>query len=127
MILTAEEFLDWEGSTNDTIDLKRCYIDMAGDLVAGVLLSQILYWHLPSKHASSKLRVQRDGHWCLAKLQADWWNECRLSSKQVKRAIGILEDKGLIATKNYRFNGLRTQHISLIWEEFLEQWSVALS
>jgi len=43
------EFLSWELTTRDTIDFKKIYVDIAGDLIAGLLLSQIIYWHLPSK------------------------------------------------------------------------------
>jgi len=43
-------FLEWEGKARDAIDCKRHYIDLAGgDVVAGLLLSQIMYWHLPPK------------------------------------------------------------------------------
>lgn len=42
-------FLLWEMRSRDCIKVKRCYIDVAQDLEAGVLLSQIIYWHLPDK------------------------------------------------------------------------------
>jgi hypothetical protein len=36
-------FLGWEAFCRDSIDVKRTYIDAAGgDLVAGILLSQII-------------------------------------------------------------------------------------
>ena len=31
----ADEFFRWEQASHDTIDVKRCYIDVAGDLVSG--------------------------------------------------------------------------------------------
>ena len=49
MDLTFEDFLKWEETDYDSIKVKRIYIDIAEDLVAGLLLSQIIYWHLPSK------------------------------------------------------------------------------
>ena len=36
---TFEQFLLWERASRDTLEVKRTYIDMAGDLVAGVVLS----------------------------------------------------------------------------------------
>ena len=32
-----EEFLRWEDADRDIIKVKRLYIDIAGDLVAGIL------------------------------------------------------------------------------------------
>ena len=43
----SRRFLEWERRSRDTIDVKRCYVDVAGGLVAGVLLSQVVYWFLP--------------------------------------------------------------------------------
>lgn len=37
------QFLLWEVRSRDSIKVKRCYIDVAQDLEAGVLLSQIIY------------------------------------------------------------------------------------
>ena len=36
-------FLTWEVRSRDTLEVKRCYVDVAGgDLIAGILLSQII-------------------------------------------------------------------------------------
>jgi hypothetical protein len=40
------DFWRWEEDSHDTVDLKKCYIDLAGDLKAGLLLSQIISWFL---------------------------------------------------------------------------------
>jgi len=60
-------FLLWETASRDTVDFKTIYVDMADDLVAGLLLSQIVYWYLPSKEGRSKLRVFKDGYYWIAK------------------------------------------------------------
>ena len=50
-------FLTWEKTTWDTVDFKRIYVDMAGDRVAGLMLSQLVYWCLlPNKNGKSKLQ-----------------------------------------------------------------------
>src|SRR5262245_57447695 len=72
---TFEQFLLWERASRDTLEVKRLYVDMAGDLVAGVMLSQIIYWHLPNRDGYAKLQVQREGKRWLAKGRADWWEE----------------------------------------------------
>ncbi|WP_250126629.1 hypothetical protein [Chroococcidiopsis sp. CCMEE 29] len=76
------QFILWEIRSRDCIKVKRCYIDVAQDLEAGVLLSQIIYWHLPNKEREQKPTVQRDGQ-----AREDWWDECRLTPKQFDRAI----------------------------------------
>jgi hypothetical protein len=121
------EFLAWEGTSPDTVDFKTTYVDMADDLVAGLMLSQIVYWHLPSKKdRRSKLRVRKDGHYWLAKARKDWRDEIGTSPKQVDRALKILEEKGIIVTALYKFNGAPTKHIRIDKEGFLTAWDAAL-
>lgn len=111
--MNPKEFLQWEASSRDTLDVKRCYIDIAGDLVSGVLLSQIIYWNLPSKKKESKLTIEREGKMWLAKERADWWGECRISPKQFDRAIEVLESKEFVVRKVFKFAGNATVHIWL--------------
>ena len=82
------DFLTWEKASKDTIDFKKVYVDVSGDLIAGLLLSQIIYWHLPSKDGKSKLRVHKKDKTWLAKQRSDWWDEIRITPKQYDRAIG---------------------------------------
>jgi hypothetical protein len=122
ILQTMKEFLQWESFSRDTIDVKRAYIDLAGDLVTGVLLSQIIYWHLPNKETGeNKLKIFKEGRYWLAKSRKDWWDECRISQKQFDRSIKILEDSNLVITKIFKFNGMPTKHISLNSEVFLEK------
>lgn len=108
------KFLMWERNSRDTIDVKRCYIDVAGDLASGVLLSQIIYWNLPSQETGKpKLKVKIDGELWLAKARDEWWDECRLTPKQIDRAMKILEDKKLIETRVKKFKEYTTPHIKL--------------
>jgi hypothetical protein len=116
------KFLLWEATSRDTIDFKKIYVDMADDLVAGLLLSQIVYWYLPNKQGESKLRVHKDGFDWIAKGREDWYEEIRISAKQFDRAAKILEQKDLIAKSHYRFNGLRTVHIRLKQDKFMAAW-----
>lgn len=117
-----DNFLQWERASRDTIDVKKIYIDMAGDLVAGVLLSQIVFWHLPDKRNQTKLRVTKSGKRWIAKARYEWWDECRITPKQVDRALKLLRDQGLIETKNYRFDGAPTVHIRIVQDAFINTW-----
>lgn len=111
--MNVEEFYEWERASRDVIDVKRCYVDIAGDLASGILLSQIIYWFLPDKDGKLKLRIQREGEFWLAKNRTDWWDECRITKKQFDRSITVLRDKGLVTTKRFRFRGSPTVHIKL--------------
>lgn len=108
-----EEFMLWEKSSRDVIDVKRVYIDIADDLVSGILLSQIVYWFLPKDSGESKLTVFREDRYWIAKSRDDWWNECRITTKQFDRSSSLLEDLGFIQTRVFKFNGLAVKHISL--------------
>lgn len=127
MFKSLEEFLAWEQTTNDTIDFKRCYVDLAGDVKAGLLLSMIIYWHLPNEKGISKLRVQKKNQLWIAKARKDWWKDCRLTPRQSDIAIGKLKNKKIIETKRFRFNGIPTVHIRLLWENFIPQLSELLT
>lgn len=118
--MNSQEFFLWEQRSQDTIDVKRCYIDIAGDIVTGLLLSQLIYWYLPSKGGDTKLRVEIGGELWLAKGRADWWEECRISAKQYDRSAEILKGLGLIETRVKKFNGSPTSHIKLNLCKLLE-------
>lgn len=114
-----ENFFKWEKETRDSIDVKRIYIDIAGDLVAGILLSQIIYWHLPNEKGKTKLRVKQEGKLWLAKKRTDWWEECRITPKQFDRSIKILEKKELVEKKCFYFAGSLTTHVRLNFETLI--------
>jgi hypothetical protein len=119
--MTSQEFLIWEQFTRDTIDFKKIYVDISGDIVTGLLLSQIIYWNLPNSEGKTKLRVLIDNELWLAKGREDWWDECRISSKQFDRSISILESKKIVETKLKKFNGSPTKHIKLNLDILLEK------
>lgn len=114
-------FLLWEKASRDTIDVKRVYIDLADDLAAGVLLSQIIFWFLPNQSGRPKTRIQRGGEAWLAKNRGDWHEECRLSPRQYDRAAKILKDKGLIVTRNWHFAGSPCIHVRPVWEKLIAE------
>lgn len=122
-------FLKMEEQERDVIVTKKAYVDLTGDLVAGILLSQILYWNKPTKKGEdTKLRVKKkdketgETHLWLAKGRNDWYDEIRISPKQFDRASKILVDQKLIEKKTFKFNGDPTVHIRVIWENFLPKY-----
>jgi hypothetical protein len=108
-----QQFLQWEAASRDCIEVKRSYVKVAGDLVAGVLLSQIIYWNLPGKDGKTKLRVSKEGKYWIAKTREEWSMECCISVYQFDRAVELLARKGLIEAKRFRFNNAPTTHIWL--------------
>jgi len=117
-----QDFLLWEATSRDTIDFKRIYVDMTGDLIAGLMLSQIVFWYLPDKYGQSKLRIERDGHRWLAKARYEWWDECRITLEQVKRATKLLVDMDLLITERFKFSGAPTTHMRINWTAFMKRW-----
>ncbi len=117
--MDRKKFFLWEAASRDTIDVKRCYIDVSKDLVAGILLSQIIYWFLPGKNGKPRVTIEKQGRYWLAKKREDWWAECRITPKQFDRAITILETEGIVTTKVFKFGPETVKHISMNWDVFL--------
>lgn len=86
----------------------------AGDIVTGVLLSQIVYWCLPATDGRSKLTVQRDGFYWIAKTREQWVEETGLTVNQFRRAMGVLQQKRLVSTKVMKFHGVTMVHLRLL-------------
>ena len=115
------QFLAWERTSSDNLLVKKTYVKIAGDLVAGVLLSQLVYWNMPDKYGNTKLRVTKDGELWLAKKREDWWDECCITPTQFDRASKQLEELGLIEKKIFKFNGVPTVHIRVNFDKLLEE------
>jgi hypothetical protein len=109
---TWNQFLAWEKASNDTIDFKKVYVDVVGkkgvvgkkngDIVSGLLLSQIVYWYLPGKDNKTKLREKRFGHYWIVKERSEWYEECRLTESNYKTAIKRLEEENLIEKRVFK-------------------------
>ena len=118
--MNYREFIFWESTSRDTIDFKKVYVDISGDLIAGLLLSQIVYWHLPSKDTGkSKLQIEHEDHMWIAKGRDDWYEEIRITGKQFDRAVKILVARGLVEKKIFKFMGDPMVHVRIIFENFL--------
>ncbi|HDR8110445.1 TPA: conserved phage C-terminal domain-containing protein [Bacillus cereus] len=93
--------------------VRLAYVDITEDLIAGILLGQIVYWYMPNEQGKSKLRVKKNGEFWLAKSREDWKDEIRITPKQYDRAIKILISKRLVEVQKFKFNGAPTNHIKL--------------
>jgi len=108
-------FLAWEAETDDTIDFKRAYVDMAGgDVLCGPgaqpnhLLGICLEKTAAPSYPSTKQATTG-----LPKSGRIGGIEIRLSARQVDRCLKILVSRKLIIMDNFRFNGLKTLHVRI--------------
>jgi hypothetical protein len=115
-----DEFVKFEEFNRDTIRLNKIYVDINdGDLIAGLLLSQVVYWNLPSKETN----IKRSGEY-LVKQRTDWINEIRITAKQYDRAAAVLKENGfidwIIKTSNF-YQGKTVPHIKLNADFLIEK------
>jgi len=115
------EYSNW-----DAITTRKIYVDITGDLISGSLLSQIVFWHLPTKEGKEKLKVRKNGQLWLVKSREDWWDEIRITPKQYDRAIKNLQERGLVEVSLFKFNGAPTIHIRVIHENLIRAMNQAL-
>lgn len=94
--------------------LVRAYVDLVdGDVPTALMLSQIVYWHLPSASGKRKLQVRHGGEYWLAKSAVHWREEIGVTPKQAYRSTKVLIGKGLIETCTKKFAGSPTVHVRL--------------
>lgn len=101
--------LDAVLSTTDGVWVRLALVDISGDLLAGVLLSQIAYW-------TPRATVEKNGRTWIVKAYADWWAEVRLSDKQARRGLGVLVGAGLVETHVWKWNGTPKLHLRIVPE-----------
>lgn len=98
--------------THSVIATQRVYIEFAGDLQGGVLLSQLIYW--------SSRKTSKDG-W-FYKTYADWQEEIYLPEKTVRRYSDAFEKRGFLRSEVRRNSqNLNIKHYRIDWEVLAEQ------
>lgn len=105
------------------------YIDIAGGLIEGTLLSRILYWFTEDKNGKKKVRIFKDGHYWIAKQRKDWQDEIRITERQYDKAIKELKNRGFVELAKYKFNSMPTVHIRPVWKNInkaVEAWEKEL-
>lgn len=127
MVNTFDEFLLWEATTRDVLDVKKCYIDVAGDVLAGIVLSEIVYWHLPDRKGETRLRVEKNGKMWIAVRRYEWWDRVRVHPRGADRALAILSKLGLIEKDVFKFYGEPTVHVRIVEDVFLREVSRIVS
>lgn len=92
---------------------RPIYSHIVGELTAGVLLSQIVFWFKPQGNGGSKLNVFLDGRYWLVKRRTDWYDEVGITPKQFDRACDLLVSLGILQRENYMHGASPVTHLSL--------------
>lgn len=98
-----------------TVAFHREYVDLLkGDILAALMLSQIVYWYLPGKTGHPKLRKKMNGMYWLVKSHQHWYDECGFSRPQTRRCLKVLKEAGLIETCCHKWEGVPTIYLRLV-------------
>lgn len=95
---------------NNIITLNVAFVDFAGDLEAGLFLSQVIYWSDRAKRA--------DGFFY--KTDDEWNDEIKLTKYGVRKSRKKLEELGILETKVKKANGNPTVHYKLDKKRFVD-------
>ena len=85
---------------DQVIAFKRMYVDVMGDIVGALWLSQLAYWQPKAKRTDGFVYKSYD----------EWEKETGLSKYQIKRSADKAEDMGIVEVKLKRANGAPTLH-----------------
>jgi len=82
---------------------------VGGDHAAAILLSQLLWWFQPAKGTRElRVRYEREGRRWLIRSDDDWYNDCRLTQKQVRRIRSLLVGADLVVHRRFKVGGAPT-------------------
>lgn len=99
------------GITPEPLLYRHDYYYITGSYPAAIIMSQVHYWHSPSKNHTTRLRVYKKGEWWVAKTLNQWGHECGLTYEAVKQGLNLLAKLGLIIKGYFMFGGLKTLHV----------------
>jgi len=78
------------------LDVTEC------DYPVALVLSQVLWWHQPSKDGTPRCKFERAGQRWLLRSDDEWWGETRLSLRQVRRAKSVLTKAELVECRRFK-------------------------
>lgn len=117
--LDSEIFLEMMAAHSDDIRVDRITLDLVGDLPAAAVLSRLAYWFSPSKKDGQKrTRIVINGKDFVAKADEDWWEECGVTPKQMKRIKKLLVNLGVMNIEYKMFDNKKISHYHLDLETY---------
>ena len=115
-----DQFCIMEQLTHDSIDLKKAYIDMAGgNILAGLFISQVVFWELPNRSGADKKTIKMNGKLWIIKTSQQWYEETRLKEKQLLRCVEFWKEKKVIYVEVHHFIGKKSRYICLNKNKFI--------
>lgn len=112
--MTKDEFLRWDKSARDVIEIRMIYVDLTGNILTGMLLSQIVH-EFSQGHATRTL-ITRGGQQWLAKSCAEWYDTIQFTEKRLRKHLADLESAGIIERQIFKLEGSPTMHIRIAWD-----------
>lgn len=119
---SAECFVEAMSAHSDDIRIDRITLNITKDLGTASVLTRLAYWFSPSRRSKkeTKTTIFKDGkHW-IAKKDEDWFEECGVSAKQMRRIKKELQELGCVKTETWKFYGNPTTHFNLNYEKYYE-------
>ena len=105
--------------SDDSISYKRAYVDISGDVISAIILTDLCYWHRPNKRNKRRFNAySKDGTGWVARTLAEWSKKTRLTPRQIQYAVDKLVKRDLVKRQNFRYKGLKTMHLRINEEVF---------
>lgn len=95
---------------NNVIPIPVIYLELLGDYHAAAFLNQLVYWSDKTKRT--------DGYFY--KTHKEWYEELKLSRRQIDRSISKLKKLGLLETSLKKANGSPTLHYKLDTDKLVD-------
>jgi len=115
---------DMAESNKNKISIDTYHIEIMGDLAGASFLTQLRYWFSPATKSDTKgqsrVKIKREGKLWLAKRDDEWWDECYVTPKQVRRIKELLVKLEIVEIKVFKFKGVTTVHYHLDLQKYTE-------
>lgn len=125
---SKNQIIAMEQSDRKYIRVKKIYVDMVNNLQAGMVLSEVFYWHLPNKvTGKSRLRTIPGvpDQWLACRRQS-WWERSRLTPREFDRALEKLIAAKLLFKEHMDYKGQETLHVRINWPIFEQEYNRAI-
>ncbi len=107
-------------SWEDSIGIDRISLEITKDLSSAAVLSRLRYWFGPSKkNGQCRASVRKDGKIWVARKDEEWWEECGVTPKQIRRIKVDLKTLGIVETAVFKFNNQTQVHWHLDIEKYV--------
>jgi hypothetical protein len=91
-------------------------VHVAGDYVAGAVLSQIIFWFKPKDLGEHRAWQMVNGEKWLVRSYGQWAEDTAISKRQLSRALHALEAQGLVRIKDVHLSGYHKLGVQPITE-----------